>query len=214
MNNKKIGIGIGVIALLFFAKNSKGQNTPSGGDGLPTGGNGNGSGNCMKALAANWSDYGQYLGSNGSQNESYLGLSLPNERGIRNNNPGNIKTYCCGDNYNYWLGELICEDNTDGVFAQFTYFPYGLRAMIKLLKNYKTNHAIDTIDKLIGRWDVPTASHYMDFVSQQTGIPRNQIIDLHDKPTLRKIVKAMVKLENSGFSVSDDQFNTAYALLS
>lgn len=196
-NKNIIVFGSLAAAMLFLSKTAAAKNTP-----IPSGG-----GN-----ASTWAGYGTYKGSNGSIDESYLGMKTV--RGIRNNNCGNIKTNAFSNpSYNYWLKELKKEDNTDGVFCQFESFPYGLRAMIKLLRTYKSNHGINTIDALISRYDTPTAQHYKDFVSSQTSISTTAIIDLHDKETLKKIIVAMVKLECAGFTISSAQFETAYSLI-
>jgi len=209
-NKKTVALVAGGLFLfLGFSAFAKKDDSPS----LPTGSTGYTSGGCNGGEAINWQEYGVYIGSDGSLDESYLGMNLPNQRGIRNNNAGNIKTNFCNSNYNYWVNELGKSFNTDGTFAQFTGFAWGLRAMIKLLRNYKTKYGINTIDTLIARYDVPTAYHYMDFVAQNTGFSRTQIIDLHDKETLRKLVKAMVALECSNYQVSNAQFETAYSLL-
>lgn len=49
-------------------------------------------------------------------------------RGIRNNNPLNIKI---GNN---WLGEVT--DPTDPIFEQFVSMKYGLRAAFIILRRY------------------------------------------------------------------------------
>lgn len=53
-------------------------------------------------------------------------------RGVRNNNPFNIKM----SNKNNWLGKVKHSSNTDGTFEQFISMKYGLRAGVRLLKNY------------------------------------------------------------------------------
>lgn len=194
----KIGIGAGIAIFLLMSKNANATDTN-----IPIGQTGGG--------AANWTGFGTYKGSNGSLDESYLGMKTV--RGIRNNNPGNIKTYCWLSSYVSWNGELTCAENTDGVFCQFKRFADGVRAMIKLLKTYKTKYQINTIDNLISRWDCPTAQHYKDFVSDETGFSISQIIDLHDKDTLKKICTAMIKLECDGFTLSSAQFETGYSLV-
>ena len=52
-------------------------------------------------------------------------------RGIRNNNPFNIKR-----SSSRWLGKVPFKDSSDQVFEQFTDIDYGLRAGFILLRNY------------------------------------------------------------------------------
>lgn len=163
--------------------------------------------------ASKWAGYGIPQGAKGDITESYLGVPLAGQRGISNNNPLNIKTYAWKSNYQYWKKELLWKDNTDGVFCQFELFAYGLRAALYLMIKYKTKYNINTIDGLIGRWDKPTAIHYMDYVANGSGFSRTQTIDLSDKATLKKLIKPMCELECSQYKLSDAQIDLAYSLL-
>lgn len=65
-------------------------------------------------------------------------------RGIRNNNPLNIRIG------NKWKG--LKTPNTDGAFDQFISLPWGYRAAFVILKNYINRHKCDTVEKIITRW--------------------------------------------------------------
>ena len=65
-------------------------------------------------------------------------------RGIRNCNPLNIRIG------NDWVGER--QENTDGVFEQFTDMRFGIRAAFIILRNYITKYRIKTIQGIIQRW--------------------------------------------------------------
>ena len=54
-------------------------------------------------------------------------------RGLRNCNPGNIRI-----STTKWIGEI--QPSTDKSFKQFKAMPYGYRALIKLLQNYRKLH--------------------------------------------------------------------------
>ncbi|WP_367672819.1 structural protein, partial [Serratia symbiotica] len=88
-------------------------------------------------------------------------------RGIRNNNPGNIRW---GDD---WKGLLPDKQRTDKSFCQFSTPEYGIRAMIIILRNYQKKHGINTISGIIHRW-APTSENdtqaYIDSVSQEVGV--------------------------------------------
>lgn len=58
-------------------------------------------------------------------------MNLP--RGIRNNNPGNIRW---GSD---WQGLISEEERTDKSFCQFQDPVYGLRAMVKIIFTYQEN---------------------------------------------------------------------------
>lgn len=129
-------------------------------------------------------------------------------RGVRNNNPGNIRI-----SSNNWDGKIPKDQNTDGSFEQFVTWVHGLRAMTKLIINYiKGGH--DTITKIINRYAPPVenqTTNYINFVVKETGILANQTIDPNDKTVIRKIIKAMVRMELgcSGL-VTDSEFNKAW----
>lgn len=82
-------------------------------------------------------------------------------RGIRNNNPFNIKR-----SSSRWKGKVPFKDSTDNTFEQFISPDYGLRAGIILLRNY-VNQGYDTYRKVINRF-APSSENdvnkYLDFV--------------------------------------------------
>lgn len=123
---------------------------------------------------------------------SYLGRSdLP--RGMRNNNPGNLKI-----SGSQWAGKIPAGRNTDGVFEQFENYSYGIRAMIKLLLNYINQQGRDTIRKILERYapgsENPTSS-YISQVSALTGFGPDQRLS-PNKTTMKKLVLAMALFEN------------------
>lgn len=111
-------------------------------------------------------------------------------RGIRNNNPLNIRIG------NVWLGEV--KENTDGEFEQFTSMKYGLRAAIVLLRRYICHYRLNTISSIISRWAPCSENNtrlYIDFVSKRVEISPNCPIDFYDKITICKLVEAMAYYE-------------------
>lgn len=111
-------------------------------------------------------------------------------RGIRNNNPLNIRIG------NVWLGEV--KENTDGEFEQFTSMKYGLRAAIVLLRRYICHYHMNTIAQIVSRW-APSSenntSQYINFVSDRVEIDDDTKIDFDDKITICKLVEAMAYYE-------------------
>ena len=90
-----------------------------------------------------------------------------NTRGIRNNNPFNIRK-----SKSHWLGELCL--NSDPDFVIFRNMDFGVRAGVKLLSNYirkfkdsVTGVRINTISRIILRF-APNSENdserYIDFV--------------------------------------------------
>lgn len=66
-------------------------------------------------------------------------------RGIRNNNPLNIR-----HSTNKWQG--MAPSQSDRAFVQFTARKYGYRAAFVLIRNYIGLHHANTIGKIIARW--------------------------------------------------------------
>lgn len=143
-------------------------------------------------------------------NLSYLGQSgLP--KGMRNNNPGNIRV-----SSNPWQGKIPLSQNTDGAFEQFTTYVYGIRAMIKNLLSYY-NSGLNTLQSIIYKWAPPSdnndTANYVNFVGIRTGFSPTQPLDLTNQTTMRKVVMAMSEMENGRPAVTTEQFNYAWGLI-
>ena len=111
-------------------------------------------------------------------------------RGIRNNNPLNIKIG------NTWLGEVT--DPTDPIFEQFVSMKYGLRAAFIILRRYIRVYKRKTIHDIITSWAPEVENKlkaYIDNVVQLTGLGEFEVIAYEDKETMCKLVRAMAKVE-------------------
>lgn len=112
-------------------------------------------------------------------------------RGIRNNNPFNIKK----SNYK-WIGKV---ESSDPVFEQFKDLKYGCRAGLKLLLNY-VRKGFDTPSKIIHRF-APTSenntNNYIDFIVRNSRGLRYMSPDEHigDIEILCFMAARMVKYE-------------------
>lgn len=127
-------------------------------------------------------------------------------RGIRNNNPLNIRIG------NVWLGEV--KENTDGEFEQFTSMIYGLRAAIVLLRRYICHYHLNSIAQIVSRWAPSSENNtrlYINFVSERLGIANDVQIDFYDKVTICRLVEAMAYYE-CGSSIPIDAIEKAYDL--
>lgn len=111
-------------------------------------------------------------------------------RGIRNNNPLNIKIG------NTWLGEVA--DPTDPIFEQFVSMKYGLRAAFIILRRYIRVYKRKNIHDIITSWAPEVENKlnaYIDNVVQFTGLGEFEVITYEDKETMCKLVRAMAKVE-------------------
>lgn len=111
-------------------------------------------------------------------------------RGIRNNNPLNIRIG------NTWLGER--ENPTDPAFEEFVSMKYGLRAAFIILRRYIRRYHKDTIAQIISTW-APAAENdtikYIDFVCNRVGLAPDVPILFQDEDTMVKLVAAMARVE-------------------
>lgn len=111
-------------------------------------------------------------------------------RGIRNNNPLNIRIG------NTWLGEH--PRPTDTEFEQFVSVKYGLRAAFCILRRYIRRYHRNTITKIVHSWAPSTENDcaaYIKVVAHRSGIDPDAQIDYADIVTMCKLVKAMAYVE-------------------
>ncbi len=119
-----------------------------------------------------------------------LAILLP--RGIRNNNPGNIRL-----SKTVWQGQRPASLDAD--FAEFTTALYGLRALMKTLLTYYLKYNLDTVGSIINRFAPPhenATDAYIYAVTQALKVKRTDKIDLTAKPLLTALTRAIVLREN------------------
>lgn len=133
-------------------------------------------------------------------------------RGIRNNNPLNIRKGC------NWYGERHPQVDRD--FEEFESMELGIRAALVLLRNYITGYngrsaKFNTIRKIVRRWAPPienATQRYIDFVCKKTGFDQNQVIWFSDRKAMISICRAMAFVE-CGLWIDIEKFETAYDML-
>jgi hypothetical protein len=119
-----------------------------------------------------------------------LNIFLP--RGIRNNNPGNIRL-----SKTSWLGQKPAQGDHD--FVEFDTPLHGLRALMKLLLTYRLRHGLDSVESIINRFAPPhenATDHYIHQVCKTMGVKRRDCINVFKKETLCLLAKAIVLHEN------------------
>lgn len=123
-------------------------------------------------------------------------VSMATPRGIRNNNPGNIRENP-GDK-TQWVGERATDD--DPIFEEFTTPEAGIRALTRVLLNYQTKYGLRTVRQLINRWAPSNENNtdsYVKVVAKAANLGPDDAIDLYAKPNeLQMIVTAIIKHEN------------------
>lgn len=119
-------------------------------------------------------------------------------RGIRNNNPGNIRV-CVGNN---WQGKVSASSRTDKQFEQFTSLEYGYRALLITLRTYITKHKRTTLRAIITRWAPSNENDteaYIRRASQYSGILPGKMLKATDKAELCKLAYAISRVENGRY---------------
>ena len=111
-------------------------------------------------------------------------------RGIRNNNPMNVRI---GNN---WWGES--EKQTDRQFEQFEKMEFGIRAAFLILRRYIEKYGRNTVRKIVLTWSPENENNtvaYIQAVSNKVGIDPDEPINYEDKETMLKLVDAMIQVE-------------------
>ena len=119
-------------------------------------------------------------------------------RGIRNNNPLNLRV---GNN---WKGEVA--NPSDHTFEQFTEMKWGVRAAFIVLRNYIVRHKCNTIRKIIPRWAPANENNtlaYIATVSQRANIQPDEPISFDNTCQMIALLLAMCFVEN-GLEISLD----------
>lgn len=113
-------------------------------------------------------------------------------RGLRNNNPGNIRL-----SHTPWKGEV--RPSQDPSFCRFTTVAYGYRALIKLLQNYRKLHACHTLADFINRWAPPSENDtaaYVARVCRYLQVGPEYVPDVDDKHVMCLLAAAISQVEN------------------
>ena len=121
-------------------------------------------------------------------------------RGIRNNNPGNIRH---GEK---WEG--LSDKQTDSSFCIFVSPEYGIRALAKVLLTYYKKYQLNTVKKIISRYAPPNENEtesYIKSVANQLGVASDEVIDLSSVAVLAVLLRAIIRHENGEQPYSDEQ---------
>ncbi|WGL96486.1 hypothetical protein [Arsenophonus nasoniae] len=143
------------------------------------------------------SDYMSFMQQNGEPSDNggvsrYADNALSDQgsRGIRNNNPGNIRK-----SKDVWVGQI----GDDGKFVQYTTPAHGIRAVGKNLLSYARQGYV-TPEQIITRWAPPEDNNktekYINFVSGYLGVSRDTVLDLTDLDTITRLSMAIMTQEN------------------
>lgn len=112
-------------------------------------------------------------------------------RGLRNNNPGNIRR--SGVEYR---GERQSDDLQ---FKQFAAPAWGYRAMFMLLHTYRVRYGLETVGDMVARYAPPSENRtglYAAAVCRWAGIGPQEPLDTLCREDMVPVVAAMSRMEN------------------
>lgn len=133
----------------------------------------------------------------------------PLPRGIRNNNPGNLRR-----NGDPWQG--LAERQGDVEFFTFKDAIYGIRALARTLISYQDKHGLRSIRQIISRWAPPSENNtnaYVRAVVADAGLDADQPLDMHRFNHLLPLTKAIIRHENGQQPYADAQITKALVLV-
>lgn len=109
-------------------------------------------------------------------------------RGVRNNNPLNIRTG------SKWIGLSSQQDDS---FCTFVAIEWGVRAAVKILRSY-ARRGIHTVSDIIQTWAPPienNTNHYIRVVCSRTGFQPTHKINIYDENEVVALLLAMSFVE-------------------
>lgn len=131
-------------------------------------------------------------------------------RGIRNNNPFNLRPLPQG---RMWSGQSGVDD---GNYCTFVDAPAGLRAGFKNLMNQQKLHQLVTVRQIITKYAPSTENNtaaYIAAVSNEIGVDPDDVLDLVNSTNqLRAFGRAVIFHENGVQPYSDQQLGVAVRL--
>lgn len=111
-------------------------------------------------------------------------------RGIRNNNPGNVRI---GQK---WAG--LSDEQLDKDFCTFKSPEYGIRAICRILLSYQ-DRGINTVRKIITTW-APAVENdtgaYVADVAARCSVGPDDVVDVDQADVMRELIEAIIVHEN------------------
>ncbi len=121
-------------------------------------------------------------------------------RGIRNNNPGNIR------HGQKWQG--LAQVQTDNEFCVFSRPEYGIRALCRTLRTYQRKYGLRDVRSIINRFAPPVENDtesYIKDVCMKLDVKPDTPIDLDEKGIMVNMLKAIIRHENREQPYTDKQ---------
>jgi hypothetical protein len=135
-------------------------------------------------------------------------LVITTPRGIRNNNPGNIRK-----SGQAWQG--LAKEQPDASFFSFSEPVYGIRAMAKILMTYHRTYGLNTVRGIIGRWAPPVENNtgaYVASVAKALKVTQDTRINVFTAAVMLPLLKAIIQHENGTQPYDDTLLGNAIAM--
>ena len=129
-------------------------------------------------------------------------------RGIRNNNPGNIRR-----SNDKWQG--LADEQPDSDFFMFKSAEWGIRALARTLITYYDKYDLNTVHQIIARFAPASENNtqaYIRAVCSAIGCTENDVLNIHDYAVLNPLIKSIIKHENGVQPYSDTIIDKGLAL--
>lgn len=121
-------------------------------------------------------------------------MNTQNPRGIRNNNPLNIRI-----SNNNWLGKL--KPSRDSQFETFDTADHGIRAAFLCVRTYINKYHADTLQAVISRWAPASENNTQAYclrVCKLSGLSARQQLRFADSHQMCLLLWAMHQVECGG----------------
>lgn len=129
-------------------------------------------------------------------------------RGIRNNNPLNLRI-----SSNEWIGKI--RQGTDKDFEQFVNMTYGIRAAFINIRTIMRRNRGCTLRRLIEVWAPAFENNtcaYVNRVCARTKLPQSHVLDFKDRKNMCLVAQAMAEVEN-GRLLDIKEFERGYDMV-
>jgi hypothetical protein len=135
-------------------------------------------------------------------------MSATGPRGIRNNNPGNIRR-----DDTAWVG--LAADQADPDFFAFTEAVWGLRAILRIIHSYE-GRGLTTVRGWITAWAPPSDGNdtdaYIAAVAAAVGGNPDATLSIESACVATAVLAAITQEENGEQPYGPDVLACAYAL--
>jgi hypothetical protein len=113
-------------------------------------------------------------------------MSTP--RGIRNNNPGNIRTSSSN-----WKGKIV--PSQDSAFEQFESMPFGIRALALLLITYNIKYNLQSLEEILSRYAPKSENDTQAYVNYLKRFSPDRP-NLKNPEEFKNLIRGIINFEN------------------